>query len=224
MKLKSISAILVVLGCGAALGGAASTDGRTEEHDYAAPIPGTYALPVIKAAGDGEVLNEKGAAVRLRDLTRGRVTVLSFIYTRCSAAKACPYATGVLMELHRASSVDVSLPRELRLVSLSFDPANDTPDRMAKYAVLAQRSPLAAPWHFVTARAQSQLDPILAAYGQAVDNKKNPLDPTGPLNHLLRVFLIDRKGSVRNIYTSGTLDARLVLADVKTLMLEENEK
>jgi cytochrome oxidase Cu insertion factor (SCO1/SenC/PrrC family) len=39
-------------------------------------------------------------------------------------------------------------------------------------------------------------------------------------NHTLRVFLIDRDGNIRNIYSSGTLDPRLVLADVRTLMLE----
>ncbi len=53
-----------------------------------------------------------------------------------------------------------------------------------------------------------------------MDQKQNPLDPTGPLNHTLRVFLIDRAGRIRNIYSSGTLDARLVLADVRTLMME----
>jgi hypothetical protein len=53
-----------------------------------------------------------------------------------------------------------------------------------------------------------------------VDKKRNPNDPTGPLNHTLRVFLIDREGRIRNIYSSGTLDSRLVLADVRTLMLE----
>ena len=41
---------------------------------------------------------------------------------------------------------------------------------------------------------RAELQPILDAYGQAVDKKKNPLDPTGPLNHTLRVFLIDRDG------------------------------
>ena len=53
-----------------------------------------------------------------------------------------------------------------------------------------------------------------------MDKKRNPLDPTGPLNHTLRVFLIDRAGNIRNIYSSGTLDPRLVLADVRTLMME----
>jgi len=42
------------------------------------------------------------------------------------------------------------------------------------------------------------------------------------LYHTLRVFLIDRDGRIRNIYSSGTLDPRLVLADVKTLLMEES--
>jgi protein SCO1 len=42
-----------------------------------------------------------------------------------------------------------------------------------------------------------------------------------PLNHTLRVYLIDQDGRIRNIYSSGTLDLRLVLADVKTLLLEK---
>src|SRR5262249_10555207 len=131
-----------------------------------------------------------------------------------------PYATGVLMQLHSDSADDPALAKQLRLVSMSFDPANDTPERMAAYSGLASQRPSAAPWHFVTTRSQAELKPILDAYGQAVDKKENPADPTGPLNHTLRVFLVDADGNIRNIYSSGTLDPRLVLADIKTLMLE----
>src|SRR5262245_27363766 len=74
---------------------------RSSEYDYEPPAPGSYVLPVVKEAADGEVLDTEGRPLRLRELTRGRVTVMSFIYTRCAAAKACPYATGVLRELHQ---------------------------------------------------------------------------------------------------------------------------
>ena len=74
----------------------------------------------------------------------------------------------------------------------------------------------------VTAKSRAQLEPILAAYDQAVDKRPNESDPQGPLYHTVRVFLIDREGRIRNIYSSGTLDPRLVLADVKTLLLEES--
>ncbi len=199
---------------------AAADPARTAEYDYDALKPGSYTLPVIKQAAGGALLDSTGKQVRLAELTHGRITVLSFIYTRCAAAKACPYATGVLLQLHHESADDPTLAGQLRLVSLSFDPANDTPQRMADYARLAAERPAAAPWHFVTTRSQAELRPILEAYGQAVDRKANPADPTGPLNHTSRVFLIDRRGNIRNIYSSATLDPRLVLADARTLMLE----
>src|SRR5262249_25208294 len=152
-----------------------------------------------------------------------RITVMSFIYTRCAAVKACPYATGVLRELHQLSESDAELAKNLRLVSISFDQGTDTPDRMRDYAALAQTQKPAAEWHFLTTGSQEKLKPILDAYGQAVDRKRNPLDPAGPLNHTLRVYLIDREGRIRNIYSSGTLDVRLVLADVKTLLLQPSQ-
>ena len=218
--MRTIRLFVVLLGvCAAAVGDTANT-ARAADDDYDAPAPGSYALPVIKPAEDGALLGADSRPLQLRELTHGRITVMSFIYTRCAAAKACPFATGVLMQLHRASADDPALARELRLVSMSFDPANDTPERMAAYSMLASQRPTAAPWHFVTTRSQTELQPILKAYGQAVDKKQNPLDPAGPLNHILRVLLIDRAGNIRNIYSSGTLDLRLVLADVRTLIME----
>lgn len=216
--MKILVAILAVAAMNAAAAPAETV--RSSDYDYEAPAPGTYVLPFIKTAADGPMLDSAAKPIRLSELMRGHITVVSFIYTRCAAAKACPYATGVLMQLHDASAADAALAKELRLVSISFDPVDDTPERMARYSGIAAERPTAAPWHFLTARTEKDLQPILDGYGQAVNKKKNVADPTGPLNHTLRVFLVDAKGSIRNIYSSGTLDPRLVLSDVKTLMLE----
>jgi protein SCO1/2 len=194
---------------------------RDREYDYDPPVPGSYTLPVVKIAGDGALLDSTAKPVSLRDLTRGRVTVLSFIYTRCAAAKACPYATGVLNQLHLQSADDKELARKMRLVSVSFDPVHDTPQHLAAYSENFREARSGCEWRFVTAKSPSQLEPILAAYDQTVDKRANPADPQGPLFHTLRVFLIDRDGRIRNIYSSGTLDPRLVVADVRTLLLEE---
>jgi len=196
---------------------------RTADYDYETPVPGSYKLPIVKQAADGEVLDSEGRPLRLTELTHGRLTVMSFIYTRCAAAKACPMATGVLMQLHGLSAEDEALAKNMRLVSISFDPSADTPARMAAYSALADARKSAAEWRFITTASQDKLKPIIDAYGQAVARKKNPNDPTGPLNHTLRVFLIDRHGKIRNIYSSGTLDVRLVLADLKTLLAEQPE-
>ncbi|HXI50364.1 MAG TPA: SCO family protein [Candidatus Saccharimonadales bacterium] len=221
--MNSTRFLVLALGLvGAGLGGGlfAAEPPRASDYDYDCPVPGSYTLPVVKRAADGEVLDTQGRPLPLRDVTHGRVTVMSFIYTRCAAAKACPYATGVLRQLHRISSEDPALAGGMRLVSLSFDPGADTPERMGAYAAVADGRAAAAPWRFLTTRSPAELQPILEAYGQAVNKKKNPFEPTGPLNHVLRVFLIDRDGNIRNIYSSDTLDPRLVLADVRTLLME----
>ena len=196
---------------------------RDPDYDYEPPLPGSYALPVVKLASDGALLDTDNKAVNLRDLTHGRITVLSFIYTRCAAPKACPYATGVLGQLHDLSANDIALTKSLRLVSISFDPEYDTPQHLAAYSENVREAKSGCEWRFVTAKSPADLKPILAGYDQAVDKRSNELDPQGPLYHTLRVFLIDREGRIRNIYSSGTLDPRLVLADVKTLLLEESK-
>ena len=43
----------------------------------------------------------------------------------------------------------------------------------------------------------------------------------GPFTHQLRVYLIDSARRIRNIYSLGFLDPRLVVGDVRTLLLEE---
>jgi protein SCO1/2 len=203
--------------------GADNNHPRDSDYDYDPPAPGSYSLPVIKPAADGALLDSNNKSVNLRDLTRGRVTVLSFIYTRCAAPKACPYATDVLNQIHDLSVNDKTLAKSMRLVSLSFDPEYDTPQRLANYSENVRDQKSGCEWSFATAKSRAELESILAAYDQAVDKRTNPADPQGPLYHTLRVFLIDREGRIRNIYSSGTLDPRLVVADVKTLLLQESK-
>lgn len=197
---------------------------RSTGFDYVPPEPGTYTLPVIRNAADGNVLDTSGKSASLRHLTQGRITVLSFIYTRCASANACPRATGMLKQVHRLSEQDAALADALRLVTLSFDPVHDTPERMRHYAAWSQTKKAAAEWCFLTTPSQEALAPILTAYDQEVDRRANMNDPLGPYFHPVRVYLIDREGRIRNIYSFGTLDPRLVVTDVRTLLLEEKQR
>jgi cytochrome oxidase Cu insertion factor (SCO1/SenC/PrrC family) len=193
------------------------------EFDYHPPVPGSYQLPVIKTAADGAVLDAAGSPRQLRELTRGAITVMSFIYTRCTDTRACPFATGVLRHVHKLAGEDSRMAGHVRLISLSFDPEVDTPQRMRAYAEWARNRDLPVDWHFLTTRSQVELKPILEAYGQAVDRRRNPGAPEGPLFHTLRVFLIDQHGHIRNIYGADTLDPRLVMADIQTLLLDDGQ-
>lgn len=211
---------------------------RSAEFDFEAPVPGSYRLPVIKAAPDGTVLTEGGEVARLHDLTAGRVSVLSFIYTRCSDEKGCPLSTGLLHDIQMATHGHDELAGKLRLISLSFDPRYDTPETMAMYGAAygADTENAGVPWTLLTTRGEAELRPILEGYGQTIDRATDPYldaasgagpgigdDGTGVIYHLLRVYLIDARGRIRNIYGLGFLDPRLLIADILTLLMEPED-
>lgn len=191
---------------------------RTADYDYDPPALGSYALPSIEPAGDGRVLDETGAERSLRAFLVGKITVMAFIYTRCG--DVCPEATMLLHELHGIASEDPTLRNDLQLITISFDPEHDTPEVMALHADALGHASESAAWQFLTTSDDAALRPILNAYDQPIGQKTDPDDPLGPLAHQLRVFLIDPQGAVRNIYSVGFLDPRLVMTDVRTLLLE----
>ena len=193
---------------------------RTAEYDYEAPAAGTYELPMLQAATDGTVLATNGAPVTLHELMRGRVVVLSFIYTRCSDPKACMRATGALNEVQRIAKERPELRDKLLLITLSFDSAHDTPEVMQRYGHVFGRKE-GAEWLFLTTRSQADLEPLLSGYGQRVDRRKDGSSGP-PFYHPLRVYLIDQQQQVRNIYSYGLLDPRLVATDVETLLLRRH--
>jgi len=196
--------------------------GRTEEYNYDPPVPGTYDLPVLQDASDGTVVAPDGKPVNLHELLDGRVAILSFIYTRCSDPKACLRASGVLSQLQLFSRMAPSLKDKFQLITLSFDPGYDTPEVMKRYGHVFSQGEDGADWMFLTTRSYEDLRPLLKAYGQRVDKRTKP-SALGPYQHTLRVYLIDSQKRIRNIYSYGLLDPRLVLADVQTLLLKERK-
>lgn len=208
---------------------AAAGEARVIEDPYdgtrfEAPRPGSYRLPVIKPAVDGDVLDMQGRRLRLFDVLGDRITLVSFVYTRCEDAKGCPLAVSVFYELEDMMAADPELGANLRLVSLSFDPGHDTPAVMAEYSghhslSANGKAPL---WAFLTTASEAELQPILEGYGQYVVPERDPDGQlTGAFSHVLKVFLVDRERRVRNIYSASFLYPKLVISDVKTLLLEE---
>ena len=189
---------------------------------FALPEPGSYRLPAIRPATGGSVLDERGRGHDLTDLLQGRITVLAFMYTRCG--DLCPTATLQLSLLQDLVAKDQRLAQRMHLVSMSFDPDHDTPEVLAEYAAGWRSNESGAPeWLFLTAPNRSELTPVLAAYGQAVSAKPDPGAAGGPLYHIFRAFLIDASGQIRNIYSLDFLDPDLVLTDIKTLILNQEQ-
>ena len=77
-------------------------------------------------------------------------------------------------------------------------------------------------WHFLTTRSTRELLPLLGGLraGPALGRRSLERPARRELSHVLKVFLIDRRGFVREIYTSTFLHPRTVLNDIETLRLE----
>jgi cytochrome oxidase Cu insertion factor (SCO1/SenC/PrrC family) len=186
---------------------------------FAVPPVGSYRLPPIQAAPEGEVLDDRGRARRLSEFTRGRITVVGLVYTRCADADACPRATWAFSELRRLLRADPELQSRVRLVTLSFDPVHDQPGVMAAFAARSRGSPRGAEWSFLTTRSPQALEPILEGFGQdlrvAADSQAVP--GTQEFTHTLKVFLVDPAARVREIYSTAYLMPPMIVNDIRTL-------
>jgi protein SCO1/2 len=211
------AALALFAGAAFALGAAGADLPR---QDYVADAPGTYALQRIQPAGNGWVLAGNYVPRRLSTYTHGAITLLSFVYTYCTDPAGCPLAYNTFVQVKERVSEDPALRGKVRLVSLSFDPTNDTPEAMKLYGG-QHATDKTVPWHFLTTYSLRFLLPILEDYGQEVELDR---DADGKamrtITHMLKVFLIDPDGNVREIYSAAFLNPEVIYNDIKTLTLE----
>jgi len=212
-------AALVLVAAFAAPASAHETAPRADAASFALPEPGSYELPPIAHVADFVLLDEVGARARLLDLAPDQVAIVSFVYTRCGDGHGCPAALAVLQRLDRAIAADTALAARVRIATVSFDPSHDTPARMAE---LRRAMTPRSEWRFLTADTPSAIAPVLAAFGQdALPLVGDDERSLGLYRHVLKVFLVDARGAVRNVYSSGFLSPELLLVDARTVLKTE---
>lgn len=189
------------------------------------PAPGTYVLDHIIQTPSASVLDSDGSIQPLRRFVTGKVTLFAFIYTACSDARGCPLALATMHALKAAIAQDPRLREQVRFVSMSFDPAYDTPQAMRSYGGIDARADARPRWHFLTSRSARELNPVLLGFGQDVRASDSAAVSGGamdraPLEHLLKIYLVDQQGTVREIYSPAFLQASAMLADIRSLVRE----
>jgi len=193
-----------------------SADGRPL---YELPVPGSYELPVIDRVGSHLLLDDSGTRVSMPDVPPGGCAVVSFIYANCSDAGGCPLVLASLRRVDRAVASNPALAGRVRLLTVSFDPVNDTPERLAKL-----RAPLQprGEWIFLTSASDWEIRPVLDDFGQDALRLVSAEDggSLGVIRHIAKVFLVDSDLAIRNIYSSGFLEPDMLLRDIETVLLE----
>jgi protein SCO1/2 len=164
-------------------------------------------LPVLGQVPEFTLTNRDGRMVRRSDLD-GRPWVADFIFTRCPAS--CPMMTARMKRLNR------SLPSDLpvHLVSISVDPAHDTPPVLQKYA-----ESFAAPerWLFLTGEREDVRRLCVEGFKLGLDMAPMGGGPE-PILHSTRFVLVDGRGDIRGYYEAFDEESTAKLRrDVLTL-------
>jgi protein SCO1/2 len=157
----------------------------------------------VPAAGDSvpdfKLLNQSARTISLRQF-RGKVVVMTFIYTRCPLADFCPRMSHNFAEIDKALAGDPALYAKTHLLSVSFDPAFDTPKVLRSYGAATtgrNAQETFAHWDFA-----APPEAELAKVEQFFDLGVTP-GPAGSLQHSLSTVVIDKDGKVAAFYPTN---------------------
>jgi protein SCO1/2 len=170
----------------------------------------TSRLGVIQSAPDFMLTDQAGEKYSSSDL-KGKVWLVSFVFTTCNGT--CPATTHRMEQIQEALKDKGMLKGgKVRFLSITLDPARDTPDVLRGYMKAYDADPDS--WTFLTGKADD-VKKVIADWGMWAKPAAN-----GQLDHPSRIFLVDRKGRVREIYHLGFLKSKWVLEDVELLLKE----
>jgi protein SCO1/2 len=126
-------------------------------------------------------------------------TVVALVYTQCTTLCLLT-ASGEAWLQERLPPA--GLDAQVGLLTISFDPARDTPEALARYAHRVRAQP--GRWTIATVAEPRDLDALLDAFGIVVI----PGDD-GELIHNGALFLVDREGRIVDAFDPDAADAAM---------------
>ena len=171
---------------------------------YHVPAPGD-------AVPDFKLRNQDGRPIHLGQF-KGKSLVITFIYTRCPSPDFCPRVTRNFAALEKQLAANPALYAKTHLLSISFDPEHDTPERLRAYGVTyigSDAKSAFAHWEFAVPEKS-----VLAEMAKFFDlGMTNEADST--ITHTLSTTLIGPDGKVARFYPGNEWTPEQVLGDVK---------
>ena len=177
-----------------------------------APPPAPADILSIGAAVPDIAFTDEAGKPRPLSSYRGTFALLTFIYTRCPLPDYCPRMNAHFAALQRSLKAEPLLGRNVRLISVSFDPEFDTPARLSAKAREMGADP--ALWHFVTA-SRAQVDDFGGRLGLSV--LREGADGSN-ITHNLRTALLDRDGKLARTYNGKEWVPEEVIRDLRALV------
>jgi len=167
---------------------------------FVTPVP-NRGVQVGDAVPDFALKDQTGATVRLSQM-RGEPAAVTFLYTRCPIATACPMTTA------KFSKLDAMLAQRNfgHLLVVTVDPEHDTPQVLAEYAKRAGADPKR--WKFLTGSPQD-----VARVASSLGVLYYP--EHGQMIHSQAVAVVDPRGRLSTIYYGETWEPEHILRDLE---------
>jgi protein SCO1/2 len=162
---------------------------------------------------DGRFVDQNGAKRAFKSF-EGEPVVLTFIYTKCPMPTFCPLMDRHFAAIQKRLETDASLAPlkgRVHLVSVSFDPATDTPAVLKKHAATLGADPRV--WTFLTGD-RDDIDQFGARFGVQV---ARAMGDQRDITHNLRTAVIDKQGKLVKIYVGNEWTPDQVIADLAGL-------
>lgn len=157
-------------------------------------------------------IDQNGRERHLADIREGHAMALTFMYTKCPMPTYCPMMDRNFVEVQKRVKARPELRGKVRLLSVSFDPKNDTPPVLKAHAKGLGADP--SFWTFVTGN-RDDIDRFAMNFGVTLirGEAKDPDE----IGHTLRTAIIDRDGKLAKAYTGNEWTPANVVADLEKL-------
>jgi protein SCO1 len=169
----------------------------------------TYNVPTNgEAVPDFKFLNQSGKTIAL-DQFHGKALLVTFIYTRCPLPDYCIRMSRNFATIQKQLAADPQLYGKTHLLSISFDPAYDTPKVLHSYGTAYAGNTAFSHWDFA-APPPAELDAVEQFFDVGVSPGSN-----NTLTHSLSTALITPEGKIFRWYPNNDWNPSAVVDDVK---------
>ena len=174
-------------------------------------------FPVIEDLSNSsyKLVDQKEEQITFPDYVKGKTVIAGYIFTNCP--DICPLTTNnmrLIQEQLKSQKV-----KGVQFVSISFDPDNDTPEVLKKFAEI--RNLDLSNWTFLTGD-KPVIDRLMKHVGVLAVPGDSTVFPSGKVSyyyiHTDRIQIIDDEGKIRKNYPGSSINIDEIIKDVKQIV------
>jgi protein SCO1 len=175
-------------------------------------IPSTAKVTEPRAGdqvADFALVNQDNKKISLSQY-KGKILLITFIYTRCPLPDYCPLMTSNFAEINKALAAQPALEKQTHLLSITVDPEYDKPAVLREYGLKYSGNQNFDHWEFATGSTE-EIKKVAAYFGLHYVTENNQVI------HNLQTALVAPDGKFVKMYRHNEWKPQDVLSDIQKI-------